>query len=137
MKEFQMDIRSSEKMAPTMEHQGTTPVWWLVSPREFRAQTLGGHLELISEFEVRAGGEVHPHSHPTYEFYYMISGRAVMTVDGESAEVGAGRFDQHSAARRAQHPAQSARIPAFVRWPSALRSRGAPEIDYTGDTATA
>ncbi len=131
-----MDIRSSEKMAPTMEHQGTTPVWWLVSPRELRAQTLGGHLELISEFEVRAGGEVHPHSHPTYEFYYMISGRAVMTVDGESAEVGPGDLINipplavHSI--RPISPHTGIRALAF-----GVAIEGAPEIDYTSDTATA
>jgi mannose-6-phosphate isomerase-like protein (cupin superfamily) len=36
----------------------------------------GGHLELVSEFEVMGDGEVHPHHHPTFEFYYVITGRA-------------------------------------------------------------
>ena len=37
----------------------------------------GGHLELVSEFEVMGGGEVHPHSHPTFEFYYVLSGSRI------------------------------------------------------------
>jgi hypothetical protein len=69
-----MDIRSIEQVPPSPEHQGTVPVWWLFKPREMREETLGGHLELVSEFEVVGGGEVHPHSHPTFEFYYVLSG---------------------------------------------------------------
>ena len=67
-----MDIRSIEDVPASPEHQGTVPVWWLFKPREMRDETLGGHLELVSEFEVMGGGEVHPHHHPTYEFYYVL-----------------------------------------------------------------
>ena len=70
-----MDVRSIEDVAPVVEHNGTVPVWWLVSPREMEAVTAGGHLELVSEFEVAGGGLVDPHSHPTHEFYYVTSGR--------------------------------------------------------------
>ena len=85
-----MDIRSSDFTRPVLEHQGTTTVWWLVPPREMREETLGGHLELISEFEIRAGGEVNTHHHPTYEFYFMLSGRALMTIEDETREIGPG-----------------------------------------------
>ena len=47
------------------------------------AITKGGHLELVSEFEVAGGGLVDPHSHPTHEFYYVTSGRGFMTIAGE------------------------------------------------------
>ena len=47
------------------------PVWWLVRPREMMEITRGGHLELVSEFEVAGGGLVDPHQHPTHEFYYV------------------------------------------------------------------
>ena len=57
-----MDVRSIEQVPASPEHQGTVPVWWLFKPREMREETLGGHLELVSEFEVMGGGEVHPHS---------------------------------------------------------------------------
>ena len=55
-----MDVRSIEDVPASPEHQGTVPVWWLFKPREMRDETLGGHLELVSEFEVVGGGEVHP-----------------------------------------------------------------------------
>ena len=51
-----MDVRSIEEVAPVVEHNGTVPVWWLVSPREMQEITAGGHLELVSEFEVAGGG---------------------------------------------------------------------------------
>ena len=51
-----MDVRSIEEAAPVVEHNGTVPVWWLVNPREMFDITAGGHLELVSEFEVAGGG---------------------------------------------------------------------------------
>jgi quercetin dioxygenase-like cupin family protein len=82
-----VDVRSIEDVAPVVEHNGTVPVWWLVSPREMKDVTEGGHLELVSEFEVAGGGLVDPHSHPTHEFYYVTSGRGIMTIDGEEREI--------------------------------------------------
>ena len=82
-----MDVRSIEDVAPEIEHNGTGPVWWLVRPRELYDLTRGGHLELVSEFEVAAGGMVDPHDHPTHEFYYVTSGRGIMTVAGEEREI--------------------------------------------------
>jgi len=70
-----MDIRSIEKVPPSSEHKGTSTVWWLIKPREMYKETVGGHLELVSEFEIRGGGKCNPHSHPLYEFYYVTSGR--------------------------------------------------------------
>ena len=63
------------------------PVWWLVNPREMFEITKGGHLELVSEFEVAGGGYVDPHNHPTHEFYYVTSGRGIMTIEGEEREI--------------------------------------------------
>ena len=82
-----MDVRSIEDVPASPEHQGTVPVWWLFKPREMRDETLGGHLELVSEFEVMGGGEVHPHSHPTFEFYYVLTGRGLMTIQGDTKEI--------------------------------------------------
>ena len=73
-----MDVRSIEDKEPVVEHNGTVPVWWLVEPRELYDATRGGFLELVSEWEVAGGGLVDPHSHPTHEFYYIISGRGIM-----------------------------------------------------------
>ena len=82
-----MDVRSIEQVAPEIEHNGTVPVWWLVRPREMMEITRGGHLELVSEFEVAGGGLVDPHHHPTHEFYYVTAGRGIMTIAGEDREI--------------------------------------------------
>jgi len=49
--------------------------------------TDGGYLELANEFEVPVGGEVFPHTHPTHEFYFVMTGRGVMTINGEERPV--------------------------------------------------
>ena len=36
------------------------------------------------------GGLVDPHSHPTHEFYYVTSGRGLMTIGDEEREIGQG-----------------------------------------------
>ena len=82
-----MDVRSIEDVEPVVEHNGTVPVWWLVNPREMFDITKGGHLELVSEFEVAGGGFVDPHNHPTHEFYYVTAGRGIMTIEGEEREI--------------------------------------------------
>ncbi len=85
-----MDVRSIVDREPEVEHNGTVPVWYLVHPRELKELTDGGFVELINEFEVAAGGAVFPHSHPTHEWYFVMSGRGVMTVDDEERPVGPG-----------------------------------------------
>ena len=85
-----MDVRSIEQVTPVVEHNGTVPVWWLVNPQEMRAITEGGHLELCNEFEVAGGSAVHPHAHPTHEFYYVTSGRGLMTVGDDTREISQG-----------------------------------------------
>lgn len=82
-----MDVRSIEDVTPVVEHNGTVPVWWLVRSQEMRTLTEGGFLELVNEFEVAGGGAVHPHTHPTHEFYYVLSGRGVMTIEHEEREI--------------------------------------------------
>lgn len=52
--------------------------------------TAGGHLELVSQFEVLPGGHVNPHSHPTHEFYLVRSGRGLMTVGDRAWEIAPG-----------------------------------------------
>ena len=85
-----MDVRSIVDREAEVEHNGTVPVWYLVHPREIKELTDGGFVELINEFEVAAGGAVFPHSHPTHEWYFVMSGRGVMTVDEEERPVGPG-----------------------------------------------
>ena len=75
---------------PSSNTPGTVPVWWLFQPGELKDATSGGFLELVSEWEVAGGGLVDPHSHPTHEFYYIISGRGIMKIGDEEREVGQG-----------------------------------------------
>src|SRR5947199_10646814 len=83
-----MDVRSIVDREPEVEHNGTVPVWYLVHPREMKELTDGGFVELINEFEVAAGGAVFPHSHPTHEWYFVMSGRGVMTSTRRNARWG-------------------------------------------------
>ncbi len=85
-----MDVRNIRDRAPVVEHNGTVPVWWMVQARQMKTQTDGGFLELVNEFEVPGGGHVEPHSHPTHEFYYVISGRGIMEIEDDVCEIGQG-----------------------------------------------
>ncbi|HXO09940.1 MAG TPA: cupin domain-containing protein [Solirubrobacteraceae bacterium] len=125
-----MDVRSIEDSPAIPEHNGTVPVWYLVKPREMRDLTEGGSLELVNEFEVAGGGYVYPHSHPTHEFYYVTSGRGVMTIADEEREVRQGDLVYippdvtHSLRTVSDH----APIHCFC---FAVAVKGAPEIDYS------
>lgn len=127
-----MDIRSIEQVPASPEHQGTVPVWWLYKPREMKQATLGGYLELVSEFEVMGGGEVHPHKHPTYEFYYVVTGRGIMTIEGESQEIRQGDLVKippdavHSL--RPVSPNASIRCLAF-----AVGLKDTPDVNYSSE----
>ena len=85
-----MDVRNVESVTPEVEHNGTVPVWWLIRPREMFDLTDGGYLELANEFEVAVGGEVFPHSHPTHEFYFVMTGSGTMIVGDEERPVAPG-----------------------------------------------
>ena len=99
-----MDIRNVATVEPEVEHNGTVPVWWLIKPEEMKSITDGGYLELANEFEVAVGGEVFPHTHPTHEFYFVMTGVGTMIIGGEEREVAPGRSDLHPAGRGAQPP---------------------------------
>ena len=92
-----MDVRSARDVAPVVEHAGTVPVWWLFQPGELKDTTSGGFLELVSEWEVAGGGLVDPHSHPTHEFYYIISGTRHHEDRGRRAGSGPRRSHQDPA----------------------------------------
>jgi quercetin dioxygenase-like cupin family protein len=85
-----MDVRRIEDVAPVLEHNDTTSVWWLIKPREMYDATVGGYLELICEWEIAGGGEVFPHRHPTHEFYYVTSGRGLMRIGDEEQIISPG-----------------------------------------------
>jgi mannose-6-phosphate isomerase-like protein (cupin superfamily) len=123
-----MDVRSIEDVPASPEHQGTVPVWWLFKPREMRDETLGGHLELVSEFEVMGGGEVHP----TFEFYYVLTGRGLMTVESDTREIRQG--DLVKIPPNAVHSLKPVSANASIRCLAfAVAVKDAPPIDYSSE----
>jgi mannose-6-phosphate isomerase-like protein (cupin superfamily) len=85
-----MDVRSRKNSVVEGNHQNTAPTWWLVTPRELREATIGGYLELVAEFEVAGNSAIHPHAHPTHEFYFVLAGTGEMVIGEERRLVGPG-----------------------------------------------
>jgi len=125
-----VDVRNIENVAPVVEHNGTVPVWWMVSPQELKEATQGGYLELVSEFEVAGGGLVDPHSHPTHEFYYVLRGRGIMTVEGDERQIAQGDLVhiQPDAVHSLRPVSDNASIHCFC---FAIGTKDAGPIDYT------
>ena len=125
-----MDVRSISKVPPKMVHQGSVAVWWLVEPRELYEATEGGFLELVSEFEIKGGEMVHPHQHPTHEFYYVTHGRGIMKVGDEEREVSQGDLIRipPNAVHSMWPISQNAPIHCFC---FAVAIKGAPPVDYS------
>jgi quercetin dioxygenase-like cupin family protein len=125
-----MDVRNIENVAPVVEHNGTVPVWWMVSPQELKEATRGGYLELVSEFEVAGGGLVDPHSHPTHEFYYVLRGRGIMTVEDDERQIAQGDLVHipPGAVHSLRPVSDNASIHCFC---FAIGTKDAGPIDYT------
>jgi len=127
-----VDVRNVQEVTPEVEHNGTVPVWWLIRPREMKAITDGGYLELANEFEVPVGGEVYPHTHPTHEFYFVMSGQGVMTIGAEHRDVQPGDLVYIPPdAVHSLRPSADVPIHCFC---FAVAVKGAGEIDYTTHT---
>ena len=82
-----MDVRSIEDVEPIVEHNGTVPVWWLVSSREMKEITEAAISSWSTSSRWPVGARSFPHSHPTHEFYYVMSGRGIMTIEDEDREI--------------------------------------------------
>jgi|SRR5271165_319135 len=125
-----LDVRSIEDVEPVVEHNGTVPVWWMIQSREFKDITDGGFLELVNEFTVDGGGRVDPHSHPTHEFYYVLSGRGIMTIEGDDREVAQGDliYIPPDKVHTLAPVSKNAGIHCFC---FAIGVKGAGPIDYT------
>ena len=124
-----MDVRNMQDVEPEVEHNGTVPVWWLIRPREMKEFTDGGYLELANEFEVAVGGAVFPHTHPTHEFYFVMTGRGRHDHRWRSARRRTGRSHLHPARCGAQPRAdRGAPIRCFC---FAVAVKDAGPIDYT------
>lgn len=91
---------------PTIEHGGTCKSYFMIDKGAFRRETEGGFLEFIGEFELKPGSRLEPHFHDSHEFYYLLSGQAVMQIEAEEQEVGPG--DLVHIPRNAVHSIRSA-----------------------------
>jgi len=95
------------------------------------AATAGGHLELVSEFEVKPGGHVNPHRHPTHEFYLVRAGRGLMTVGEASWEIAPG--DLVTIPSQVVHSLEPVGEEPIRCFCFAVADRGAPPVDYGSD----
>jgi mannose-6-phosphate isomerase-like protein (cupin superfamily) len=103
----------------------------LIAAGALAEPTAGGHLELVSEFEVRPGGHVNPHRHPTHEFYLVRSGRGLMTIGERSWEIGPGELVTiPSQLVHSLEPVGAEPIRCFC---FAVGDPGAPPVDYGSD----
>ncbi len=84
-----MDIRNAN-VEPTIEHGGSCLSYFMVPKESFRHESEGSYLEFIGEFELKPGARLKPHYHDTHEFYYMLSGQAVMQVGTEQSMLSPG-----------------------------------------------
>jgi quercetin dioxygenase-like cupin family protein len=81
-----MDVRNAN-VEPTIEHGGTCRSYFMFPKEQFREQTEGSHLEFIGEFELEPGARLEPHRHDSHEFYYLLTGEAVMQIEDEEQVV--------------------------------------------------
>jgi mannose-6-phosphate isomerase-like protein (cupin superfamily) len=124
-----VDVRNVVTVEPEVEHNGTVPVWWLIKPEEMKAITDGGYLELANEFEVAVGGEVFPHTHPTHEFYFVMTGVGTMIIGDEQRDVAPG--DLIYIPPDAVHSLRTIGDQPIHCFCFAVGVKGAGNIDYT------
>ena len=84
-----MDVRNA-RVEPVLEHGGTCRTYPMFPKESLRDETMGGYLEFVVEFELMAGAKLEPHYHDSDEFYYILSGNAVMQIAAEVRELGPG-----------------------------------------------
>lgn len=85
-----MDVRCAAKVPVTVEHEGTCHSYFMFGKESVRTETMGTYLEFVCEFELAPGQSLAPHEHNSHEFYYLVRGSGVMTIDCEDRQVGVG-----------------------------------------------
>ncbi len=86
---MRMDVRNA-KIEPTIEHGGTCLTYFMFPKESVRKGSEDGYLEYVSEFELKPGAHLEPHIHDSHEFYYMLTGEAVVQVADEQRKIGPG-----------------------------------------------
>jgi mannose-6-phosphate isomerase-like protein (cupin superfamily) len=85
-----MEVRRAEFIVPTIEHEGTCSTVFFYDKGSLRKQTEGTYLEYISEFTTVNGAKLASHRHNSHEYYYILSGSAVMQINEERRRVQVG-----------------------------------------------
>jgi uncharacterized RmlC-like cupin family protein len=81
-----MDVRNAQ-VEPTIEHGGSCLSYFMVPKESIREDTEGSYLEFVGEFELKPGARLAPHLHDSHEFYYLLSGEAIMQIEDEQRRV--------------------------------------------------
>lgn len=84
-----MDVRNAQ-IEPTIEHGGTCKTYFMFPKESLRSKTMGSYMEYVSEFEIAPGTHLEAHRHDTYEWYYILQGRALMQIEADKREVSPG-----------------------------------------------
>ena len=96
-----MFIKRADQLEPEIVHD-TGAVYWIVPEGSMRDETEGSSFfDFVSEFTVQPGAQLQPHYHDTFEFYYILSGRAIMQIEDEANHVKPG--DLVKIPRNARH----------------------------------
>lgn len=85
-----MDVRRADEVPVTVEHEGTCHSYFMFEKESVRNETMGTYLEFVCEFELASGQSLAPHDHNSDEFYYLIRGSGIVTIDGEDRSVSVG-----------------------------------------------
>jgi quercetin dioxygenase-like cupin family protein len=85
-----------------LQHSQSTPVDML--PGISRRTLITTDKLMICEFKFVAGAEVPTHSHPHEQVGYVVSGKVVMTINGEDYELTSG--DSYAAPSGIPHSAR-------------------------------
>jgi len=79
-----MEVRNISQLDMITEHSGTCFGWILFDGEKDK---LGAGIKFVSEFEIRAGDTMEPHTHDMEEFYYVLYGRGKMNIGKETRDV--------------------------------------------------
>ncbi len=87
----EMDVPNGA-VRPTIERDDECLTHFMVHRDELRQETMGSYLESISEIELKPGAELAPYHREGDEFYYILSGEALVSIGYHEQRVSAGEL---------------------------------------------
>jgi quercetin dioxygenase-like cupin family protein len=85
-----VEVHNAATVEPTVEHGGLCNSYFMIPKESVRNETMGSYLEFVAEFDLAPGTQLEPHFHDTDEYYYILSGKALMQIGSEKRELGPG-----------------------------------------------